>query len=138
MKFIKIYTKSQLVLLRNINYLLGRYRLPREILKRMDYILENGSIGKQGAVYVLLEPVRDDLRDIEDVLNMYPLKIEFMEDIIQVDIQNTNNQLAKGREWYFNQVYVHKTDIRIYVIYSILQKHLYREIEGSNYVLYRG
>ena len=138
MKFIKIYTKSQLVLLRNINYLLGQYRLPREILKRMDYILENGSIGKQGSVYVLLEPVRDDLREIEDVLNMYPLKIEFMEDIIQVDIQNTNNQLAKGREWYFNQVYVHKTDIRIYVIYSILQKHLYKEIEGSNYVLYRG
>ena len=128
MKFIKIYTKSQLVLLRNLNYLLGRYQLPREILKRIDYILEDGGIGEQGAVFVLLDPVRDDVREIEDALNLYPLKVEFMNDIIRMDIKNLNNQLAKGREWYLNRVRVLDTDIQICVIYSILKKHLYKEL----------
>ena len=128
MKFIKIYTKSQLVLLRNLNYLLGRYQLPREILKRIDYILEDEDIGEQGAVFVLLNPVRDDVREIEDALNLYPLKVEFMNDIIRMDIKNLNNQLAKGREWYLNRVRVYDTDIQMCVIYSILKKHLYKEL----------
>lgn len=128
MKFIKIYTKSQLVLLRNINYLLGRYRLPREILKRIDYIFEEGTLGEQGAIFVLLEPVRDDIREIEDALNLYPLEVELTEDIIRMDIQNTSKHLVRGREWYFTQVYVHKADIQICVIYSILKKHLSKEL----------
>lgn len=128
MKFIKIYTKSQLVLMRNINYLLGRYQMPREVLKRIDYILEEGNLGKHGAVIVILEPVRDDVREIEDVINLYPLKIDFANDIIRMDIKNQNNQLARGREWYLNWVHVHNTDIQICVIYSILKKHLYKEL----------
>ena len=128
MKFIKLYTKSQLVLLRNLNYLLGRYRLPREILKRIDYIFEEGTLGEQGTVFVLLEPVRDDLREIEDALNLYPLEIELTKDIVRMDIQNTSNQLVRGREWYFTQVDVHKTDIQICVIYSVLKKHLCKEL----------
>ena len=66
MKFIKIYTRSQLVLLRSLNRLLGRYRLPRELMKRIDYILEDGSLGRKGFVLVLLDSVRDDVREIED------------------------------------------------------------------------
>ena len=128
MKFIKIFTESQLVLLRNINYLLGRYRLPREILKRIDYIFEEGTLGEQGAIFVLLEPVRDDIREIEDTLNLYPLEVELTKDIIRMDIQNTSNYLVRGREWYFTQVYVHKTDIQICVIYSVLKKYLSKEL----------
>ena len=128
MKFIKIFTKSQLVLLRNINYLLGQYRLPREILKRIAYIFEEGALGEQGAVYVLLEPVRDDIREIEDALNLYPLEVELTKDIIRMDIQNTSNRLVRGREWYFTQVYVHQTDIQICVIYSVLIKYLSKEL----------
>ena len=40
MKVIKIFSENQLLLLRNINPLLGKYRLPKRILKRMHYILE--------------------------------------------------------------------------------------------------
>ncbi|MDE7201650.1 MAG: hypothetical protein K2O91_07045 [Lachnospiraceae bacterium] len=72
MKVVKIFTKSQLILLRNINPLLGRYRLPRSILKRMDYILEEDCLGMQGFLVVILTPVRDDVREIEDAVNVYP------------------------------------------------------------------
>lgn len=128
MKFIKIYTKSQLVLLRNLNQILGRYKLPYEILKRIDYILEEGRTGKQGAVYVMLEPVRDDVREIEDMINLYPLKIDFSNELECINIRNINHPLAKGREWYFNYVHVHKTESQICVIYSVVKKHLYKPL----------
>ena len=128
MKFIKIYTKSQLVLLRNLNRLLGRYRLPRELLKRIDYTLEEGGLGRQGFVLVLLDPVRDDVREIEDAINQYPLKVDFENDLVRLEIKDMSSPLTKEREWYLNYVIIHKTDRRIGVIYSILKKHLYKQL----------
>ena len=72
MKVIKIYTPSQLVLLRSINPLLGRLRVPREIIKRMDYILESGELGEHGFLLLLLYSLKDDIREIEDAVNVYP------------------------------------------------------------------
>ena len=37
--YIKIYNKSQLILLEQINPLLGKYRLPLELLKEVEKIL---------------------------------------------------------------------------------------------------
>ena len=90
MKVIKIYTPSQLVLLRNINPLLGRLRIPREIIKRMDYILESGELGEQGFLLLLLYPVFDDIRQIEDAVNMYPLKLDFAEEMQREEIRDVS------------------------------------------------
>lgn len=128
MKFIKIYTRSQLVLLRSLNHLLGRYRLPCELLKRIDYILEDGILGRQGFVLVLLDPVRDDVREIEDAINMYPIKVEMENDVVRLEIRDGGSPMTREREWYLNYVTVHKTDRCIGVIYSILKKYLYRQV----------
>lgn len=128
MKFIKIYTRSQLVLLRSLNRLLGRYRLPRELLKRIDYILEDGSLGRKGFVLVLLDSVRDDVREIEDAINMYPIKVELENDVIRLEIRDGGSPMTREREWYLNYVQVHKTARRIGVIYSIQKKHLYKQL----------
>lgn len=128
MKTIKIFTKCQLILLRNINPFLGRYRLPQRILKRMDYILEEEALGEQGFLIVLLTPVRDDVREIEDAANVYPLKIEFLNDLEREDIQNSDCGMAKGKEWFLNKLSIQGTDSYIYVLYFILRKHLYKNI----------
>ncbi len=128
MKFIKIYTRSQLVLLRSLNRLLGRYRLPRELLKRIDYILEDGSLGRKGFVLVLLDSVRDDVREIEDAINMYPIKVELENDVIRLEIRDGGSPMTREREWYLNYGQVHKTARRIGVIYSIQKKHLYKQL----------
>ena len=128
MKSIKIYTRSQLVLLRSLNRLLGRYRLPRELLKRIDYILEDKSLGRQGFVLVLLDAVKDDVREIEDAINMYPIKVEMENDVIRLEIRDGGIPMTREREWYLNYVTVHKTDRRIGVIYSILKRHLYKQV----------
>ena len=95
MKFIKIYTRSQLVLLRSLNRLLGRYRLPRELMKRIDYILEDGSLGRKGFVLVLLDSVRDDVREIEDAINMYPIKVELENDVIRLEIRDGGSPMTR-------------------------------------------
>ena len=70
---IKIYTKSQLVLLRSVNGLYRKkYRLPQEILNRVEAILMVKDLGGHGFVAVLLDPVENGMTGIEDVLNCYP------------------------------------------------------------------
>lgn len=124
MKSIKIYTKSQLVLLRNINSMLGRYKVPREIIKQMDYILEEEVLGVQGFLIVLLNPVRDDIREIEDTVNAYPLEIEFHNDLKREEIKDISCEIARDREWYLNKVSIKGTDSQVCVLYSIMKKHL--------------
>lgn len=128
MRAIKIFTKSQLILLRNINPLLGRYRLPKGILKRMDCILEEGVLGKQGFLVVLLNPVRDDVREIEDAVSLYPQKIEFTNELEREEMQDAGCGTAKGREWFLNKLHIQGTDSHVYALYFILRKHLYKKI----------
>lgn len=49
--YIKIYNKSQLILLEQINPLLGKYRLPLELLKEVEKILVCEKIGKKGFIW---------------------------------------------------------------------------------------
>lgn len=77
---------------------------------------------------MLLDPVRDDVRELEDAVNMYPLEVELTNDLVQMDIKDTSNQLVKGRKWYISHVSVHKTNVQICVIYSVLKKHMFKEL----------
>lgn len=69
MQQIKNYSKSQLILLRNMNYLLGKCRIPREVLKRAEYALEHCKTDGHSFVIIILNPVRDDTCEIEDLLS---------------------------------------------------------------------
>ncbi len=128
MKVIKIFSKSQLILLRNINPLLGRYRLPKRILKKMDYILEEENLGQQGFLIAIVEPVRDDVREIEDAVNVYPCQLQFLDEIERQETQDTDRSNKKGREWFLKKLHIQETDSYIYVLYYILKKHLYKTL----------
>ncbi len=128
MKVIKIFSESQLILLRNINPLLGRYRLPKRILKKMDYILEEENLGQQGFLIAIVEPVRDDVREIEDAVNVYPWQIQFLDEIERQETQDIDRSNKKGREWFLKKLHIQETDSYIYVLYYILKKHLYKTL----------
>ena len=101
--YIKIYTKSQLVLLRSVNGLFRKkYRLPQEILNRVEAILMVKDLGEHGFVAVLLDPVENDMTGIEDVLNCYPRLLKDGEDVTDVPVEETNTWLTKGKEWYMD------------------------------------
>ena len=128
MKVIKIFTKCQLILLRNINPFLGHYKLPYKVLKKIDHILEEEALGEQGFLVVILNPVRDDIREIEDAVNVYPLKVQFPKDLECEEILKCNYGMARGKEWFLDKLSIQGTDSHVYILYFILQKHLDKNI----------
>lgn len=127
--YIKIYTKSQLILLRRLIPLFKKkYRLPKEILVSIHRILESKTLGKNGFIAVLLKPVLNDTTEIQDILDCYPTKLHIgEEDLEDVSISNNRSWLTKGREWYIDKLELKEGDNRnyVYVIYSMTLKDLY-------------
>ena len=76
--YIKIYTKSQLVLLRSVNRLFRKkYRLPQEILNRVEAILMVKDLGEHGFVAVLLDPVENDMTGMQSCFVQSMSRTEF-------------------------------------------------------------
>lgn len=124
--YIKIYTKSQLVLLRSVNRLFRKkYRLPQEILSRVEAILMVKELGENGFVAVLLDPVENDMTGIEDVLNCYPRLLKDGEDVTDVPVEETNTWLTKGKEWYMDTLKIKGEKSWIYAIYSMTVERIY-------------
>jgi hypothetical protein len=94
----------------------------------MDYILEEENLGQQGFLIAIVEPVRDDVREIEDAVNVYPWQIQFLDEIERQETQDIDRSNKKGREWFLKKLHIQETDSYIYVLYYILKKHLYKTL----------
>jgi len=127
--YIKIYTKSQLILLRSLLPVMKKkYRLPNEILDKVYRILKEDSIGENGFIGILLEPLHNDTVGIKDIVNCYPRKLKLLGDIQDIKIQEQGSWMTKGKEWYMDTIKIRKEDSYIYFIYSMTLEELY----GSN------
>ena len=125
--YIKIYTKSQLVLLRSVNRLFRKkYRLPQEILNRVEAILMVKKLGEHGFVAVLLDPVENDMTGIEDVLNCYPYILKDDEDVENVSVDESDTWLTKGKEWYMDTLKIKGEKSWIYALYSMTMQRIYK------------
>ena len=123
---IKIYSKSQLVLLRSVNKLFRKkYRLTQGVLERIEAILMVKELGEHGFIAVLIEPVENDITEIEDELNCYPRVLKDGEDIVDVPVKETNTRMTKGKEWYMDTLKMKGEKSWIYVIYSMTIKRIY-------------
>lgn len=91
----------------------------------MHYILEE-DLGPQGCLIVIVTPVRDDIHDIEDAVNVYPFKAQFSDSMEEQEIKDMDYSDSKGREWFLEKLHIQETNSDIYVLYFILKKHLYR------------
>lgn len=125
--YIKIYTKSQLVLLRSVNRLFRKkYRLPQEILNRVEAILMVKDLGEHGFVAILLDPVENDMTGIEDVLDCYPYILKDDEDVENVSVDESDTWLTKGKEWYMDTLKIKGEKSWIYALYSMTMQRIYK------------
>ena len=125
---IKIYSKSQLVLFRSVNKLFRKkYRLPQGVLDRIEAILMVKELGEHGFIAVLIEPVENDITEIEDELNCYPRVLKDGEDIVDVPVKERNTGMTKGKEWYMDTLKMKGEKSWIYVIYSMTIKRIYAQ-----------
>lgn len=126
--YIKVYTKSQLILLRSLMPLMkNKYRLPNSILNKVYEVLKEDSLGKHGFIAILINPVQNDIVGIKDILDCYPykLKIKGEGDIREIKVEEQGTWMTKDREWYMDVLKVKKQSSHIYVIYSMTLEILY-------------
>lgn len=123
--YIKIYTKSQLVLLRSVNALFkDKYRIPTDILSKVGRLLEE-KLGKNGFIAILIEPVEDDFEGIKDVLNCYPQKLRIGDDIEAIAVSEKHTWMTEGKEWYMDTMKIKGETSRVYAIYSMTLGRIY-------------
>ena len=83
--YIKIYDKSQLILLEQINPLLGKYRLPQELLEEVEKVFRYEKIGKKGFIAILMNPVRGNIQGILNILDCYPQTLRICSDAERIE-----------------------------------------------------
>ena len=113
--YIKIYNKSQLILLEQINPLLGKYRLPLELLTEVEKILACEKIGKKGFIEIL------------NVLDYYPQRLQLCSDVEQIDISDNGLWMTKRKHWYEDCFKVKGEKSKVFVVYSLKLKVYYDE-----------
>lgn len=124
--YIKVYTESQLELLRNMNKLLGRHKLPKEVLKEANYTFYKEKLGKTGFLAFILHPVADDLQEIQDILNLYPFKLKSNGDgIKKIQVKGKQQKKKGGKEWYCDSMKIKGENSRIIVFYSMRSRALW-------------
>lgn len=124
--FIKIYTKSQLVLLRKVNKLMGKYKIPKEIIRKVERILYDKKLGKNGFIAIFLEPIKNDVIQIFDTLDCYPITLELTDNLTGIDIKDTKSWMTKGNEWYIDQMTVKGGKSYVWIFYYMRIKDLYK------------
>lgn len=123
--YIKIYTKSQLVLLRKLNPILGKYRIPKELLEEIERVLDNRVIGKKGFIALLPHATTGSLSEVEDVLNCYPQRLAIQGDVTDVEVKDTSTWMTRKRYWYKDFFRIHGSKDKICVLYSVKLKPYY-------------
>lgn len=119
--YIKIYTKSQLILLKQVNLLFKkRKKIPDIVLKKAETVLESRPLGKAGFIAIFPDVLWDDMREIKDELNCYPRRLD-----IGNDLENISVSGKDGREWYMDTIKIQGENNWIYAIYSMAVENLY-------------
>lgn len=120
--YIKISEESQLVILRNLNPFLGKYKIPAEVLYKLSNILESEFHDKRDYIALFLHPLKNDTTEILDDLKIYPLKAEFSDDVFHcITVKN-----KKKTVWNWCNINVEDDRSRIFVVYSMRKKDLLR------------
>lgn len=123
--YIKIYSKSQMELLRNLNPLLKENQIPAEVIRCADRVLRKAKLGQNGFIAILLEPLEDDFIGMKDILNYYPHKLKSKGDIVGIPVEERHTSMTESREWYMDTIKIKKEGSYIYFIYSMTLRALY-------------
>lgn len=118
--YIKISKKSQLITLRKLNPYLGKHRLPKEVLYEMGKLQKNRCRSRRDFIALFLKPVKNDTVEILDGLQLYPAKAEFSDENVYI----IKTKRKKKVVWACSELLVKEEKQRIFVIYSMKQKHL--------------
>lgn len=118
--YTKIKKKSQLITLRSLNPYLGKYQIPREVLRELGKLQKCKCHGKKDYIAFFLEPVKNDSTEILDELQIYPAKAEFNDDnLYRIAVKGNKNVV-----WTCAELRIKKENQKVFVVYPMKQKYL--------------
>lgn len=94
--YLKLTNESEVRLLRQINGLLGKKKLPNGVLGTARRIIEREQFTVHDCVVIFMNPIKNDTIGICDELRIYPYTIETDEDYT-MDIKVKKEQNLNGR-----------------------------------------
>lgn len=113
--YLKITNEDEVRLLRQINCLLGKKKLPNDVLGTARRIIEKEQFTVHDSIVIFMNPIKNDTIGICDELRIYPYTVEADEDYA------VNIEVPKGTdvEWSGYMMRIKETGGRIYLIYSM-------------------
>lgn len=113
--YLKITNESEVRLSRQINCLLGKKKLPNDVLGTARRILEKERFTVHDSIVIFMNPIKNDTIGICDELRIYPYTVEADENYA------VNIEVPKGTdvEWSGYMMRIKETGGRIYLIYSM-------------------
>ncbi len=122
---ISIRKRCELEMVRQMNPFLTEYKIPREVLKRVEEILDNKDLGKDGYIAILLEPMDDDCTDILEELNLdYTLVTIPDNNFYQITVKGNKHPMKRKRMWNSYDIILPGNRGKVYVIYSMTKRKL--------------
>lgn len=95
--YLKLTNESEVRLLRQINCLLGKKKLPNGVLGTVRRIIEKEQFTVHDCVAVFLNPIKNDTIGIFDELRIYPYTVETDEDY-DININVQKKRKLNGRD----------------------------------------
>ncbi|WP_418620943.1 hypothetical protein [Sellimonas intestinalis] len=125
--YLKLVEMGQLDLLKQVNPYLGKLKVPDGVLGMIRKILGKTEWGEKDYIVLFLKPVKSDTIGLFDELKIYPDKAEEDED--EEMWEDVKDKGKVKRMWSCYKVKLRKSDIRIYIIYSMKKKDRRRKLE---------
>lgn len=111
---IRLKTISQWSLLNQINCYLGKWKIPKDVIKKIYYMLQSKELGKNGFVVLCLKDVKDDIIGLDEIIDLYPYRCTWDDRIDEI-------RLSPGKTkkcWYISYAGIKEQKTKIAVIFN--------------------
>ena len=119
---IKIYNQYQIELLKAINLILGKYKIPGKVIYEVERILRYKRKTSNDYIALIIRPIKNDTIDILMELGIYEPEVEIPDN----NFHKISVKKKKNRNWVWFDILVLNGKYTIFVVYYMIKKDLYR------------
>lgn len=120
---IKIHNQYQIELLKAINPIFGKYKIPGKVIYEVERILRYKRKTSNDYIALIIRPIKNDTTDILMELGIYEPEVEIPDN----NFYKISVKKKKNRNWVWFDILVLNGKYTIFVVYSMRKKDLYRK-----------
>lgn len=118
---IKIHNQYQIELLKAINPIFGKYKIPGKVIYEVERILRYKRKTSNDYIALIIRPIKNDTTDILMELGIYEPEVEIPDN----NFHKISVKKKKNRNWVWFDILVLNEKYTIFVVYSMRKKDLY-------------